>query len=155
MGRAERVERGPWGGGLVAKGLMVCWWQVSFKEPRQGGLCQKDVGCRGWGGFSKGAAGGWQYVWTGPGRQGVGNMSHSKLRVSLPFWFSDYIRDQKVCMVYCRDTQKAAASAELRTAVSCSHSARGRLQGKQGVGRTPPISPSSGQLSEQTLIVTS
>ena len=107
MGRAERVERGPWGGGLVAKGLMVCWWQVSFKEPRQGGLCQKDVGCRGWGGFSKGAAGGWQYVWTGPGRQGVGNMSHSELRVSLPFWFSDYIRDQKVCMVYCLPTQPA------------------------------------------------
>ena len=155
MGRAERVERGPWGGGLVAKGLMVCWWQVSFKEPRQGGLCQKDVGCRGWGGFSKGAAGGWQYVWTGPGRQGVGNMSHSKLRVSLPFWFSDYIQDQKVCGVYCRDTQKAATSAELTTARSYSCSARGRLLGKHGGVGPPPISPSSRRLSEQTLIVSS
>ena len=54
------------------------------------------------------------------------------MRVSLPFWFSEYMWDQKVCVVYCRDTQKAAASAELRTAGSFSHSARGRLLGKQG-----------------------
>ena len=147
MGRAERVERGPWGGGLVAKGLMVCWWQVSFKEPRQGGLCQKDVGCRGWGGFSKGAAGGWQYVWTGPGRQGVGNMSHSKLRVSLPFWFSDYIRDQKVCMVYCRDTQKAAASAELRTAVHTQPEEDSRVS-RGWVGPRPSPHPQDNCLSK-------
>ena len=68
----------------------------------------------------------------GPGWQSVSNLSHSKVRVSLPFWFSEYMWDQKVCVVYCRDTQKAAASAELRTAGSCSHSARGRLLGKQG-----------------------
>ena len=77
----------------------------------------------------------------GPGGQGVGNVSHSVLRVSLPFLFSNYIRDQKVCMVYRRDTQKAAASAELRTGESCSRSTRGRLLGKQGVGRTPAHLP--------------
>lgn len=35
--------------------------------------------------------------------------------------------DQKVCVVYCRDIQKAATSAELTTAGSYSCSARGRL----------------------------
>ncbi|KAM9684287.1 apolipoprotein L3-like isoform 1-T2 [Dama dama] len=41
--------------------------------------------------------------------------------------FSEYTWDQKVCVVYCRDTQKAVTSAELRTTGSCSHSPRGRL----------------------------
>ena len=50
--------------------------------------------------------------------------------------------------------QLVAASAELRTTGSCSHLASGRPLGEQG-GRTPPISPSSGQLPEKRMIVTS
>ena len=60
VGRAEGVEGRPWVGQWLAEGLTVCWWQVTFKEPRQGGLCQKDVGCQGWACFSKGATGGWE-----------------------------------------------------------------------------------------------
>ena len=53
MERAEGWKDGHGVGEWLAKGLTVCWWQVSFKEQRQGGLCQKEVGCQGWGCFSK------------------------------------------------------------------------------------------------------
>ena len=57
-GEGEGWKDGHGVGEWLAKGLTVCWWQVSFKEPRQGGLCPKDLGCQGWGCFSKRAAGG-------------------------------------------------------------------------------------------------
>ena len=44
-----------------------------------------------------------------------------------------------------------AASAEVRTTGSCSHSGRGRLLGKQGV-KTLPNSTSSGWMSEKRMI---
>ena len=78
-------------------------------------------------------------------------MSHSEVRVSLSLLvLRIYLGPQGVRGLLQR--QRAAASAELRTTGSCSHSARGRFLGKQGVVGPPPISPSSGQLSEQSVI---
>ena len=72
--------------------------------------------------------------------QGDGNLSHSEVRVSLSLMvLRIYLGPQGVQGLLQR--QRVAASAELRTTGSCSHSARGRLLGKQGVGRTPAHLP--------------
>ena len=71
------------------------------------------------------------------------DLNHSEVRVLLSLLLPKvYLGTEGVCG-HCRDAQLAAASAQLRTSGSCSHSARGKPLGKQR-GGTLPISPSSG-----------
>lgn len=69
------------GWGRKGQGTSVCWWQVSFKEPRQGGLCQKDMGGRGWGGFSMGQQVGGNRSGRGLMGRVLVTLSHSQVRV--------------------------------------------------------------------------
>ena len=139
---------------VLTKALTVCWWWVLLHRA-QGTryLAMKDSTGQDWVCVSKGVnredgiSSGWGLV----GRVCV-YLSNPNVRAFTFLFASPGISGPRGGVWFTE--QLVAASAELRTSASCSHSARGRLLGKHG-GRTPPISPSSGQLPEKRMIVTS
>ena len=141
-------------GALLSRALTVYWWWILLHRA-QGTMysAMKDFTGQDWVCSSKGVnrEDGISSGWGPVGRLWV-YLSNPDVRAfTFPF-ASPGMSGPRECVWFI--AQLVAASAELRTSGSCSHSARGRLLGEQG-SRTPPISPSSGQLPEKRIIVTS